>query len=145
MVKKSIERHIVQILVVCLLVACSPQKRLNRLIDKHPNLIQLDTIKIVDTIVIESYNYDTITTFKYSDTTIIINTEKVLARYYYDTLRQEIWHEIECKNDTIYYEKLVPIEKVVYKELSWWEKYQTLIYIGLILFVALIIYKRLTK
>jgi hypothetical protein len=132
-------------ILLLLLVSCTPQKRLNRLITKHPNLIQLDTLIVRDTIVIESYNYDTITTFKYSDTTIIVNTEKVLARYYYDTLRQEIWHEIECKEDTIFYEKLVPVEKVVYKELSFWEKYETLIYILLALFVLLVIYKKLTK
>ena len=132
-------------ILILLLVSCSPQKRLNRLITKNPNLIQLDTLIVKDTIVIESFNYDTVTTFKYSDTTIIVNTEKVLARYYYDTLRQEIWHEIECKEDTIFYEKLVPVEKVIYKELSFWEKYQTLIYILLALFVLLVIYKKLTK
>jgi hypothetical protein len=132
-------------ILLLLLVSCTPQKRLNRLITKHPNLIQLDTLIVRDTIVIESFNYDTITTFKYSDTTIIVNTEKVLAKYYFDTLRQEIWHQIECKEDTIFYEKLVPVEKVVYKELSFWEKYSLLIYIALALFVLLIIYKRLTK
>ncbi len=132
-------------ILILLLVSCSPQKRLNRLISKNPDLIQLDTLIVRDTIVIESFNYDTVTTFKYSDTTIIVNTEKVLARYYYDTLRQEIWHEIECKEDTIFYEKLVQVEKVVYKELSFWEKYETLIYILLALFVLLVIYKKLTK
>ena len=132
-------------ILILLLVSCSPQKRLNRLISKNPNLIQLDTLIVRDTIVIESFNYDTVTTFKYSDTTIIVNTEKVLARYYYDTLRQEIWHQIECKEDTIFYEKLVPVEKVIYKELSFWEKYETLIYILLALFVLLVIYKKLTK
>ena len=132
-------------ILILLLVSCSPQKRLNRLITKNPDLIQLDTLIVRDTIVIESFNYDTITTFKYSDTTIIVNTEKVLAKYYFDTLRQEIWHQIECKEDTIFYEKLVPVEKVVYKELSFWEKYETLIYILLALFVLLVIYKKLTK
>ena len=132
-------------ILLLLLVSCTPQKRLNRLITKHPNLIQLDTLIVRDTIVVNSYNYDTVTTFKYSDTTIIVNTEKVLAKYYFDTLRQEIWHQIECKEDTIFYEKLVPVEKVVYKELSFWEKYQTLIYILLALFVLLVLYKKLTK
>ena len=94
-------------ILLLLLVSCTPQKRLNRLITKHPNLIQLDTLIVRDTIVVNSYNYDTVTTFKYSDTTIIVNTEKVLAKYYFDTLRQEIWHQIECKEDTIFYEKLV--------------------------------------
>ena len=132
-------------LLISLLISCSAQKRLNRLIDKNPNLIQLDTIKIVDTIIVLSYDTIVLNSVVNNDTTIIVNTERVLARYYYDTLRQEIWHEIDCKNDTIYYEKLVPVDRVIYKELSFWEKYSTLIYVLLGLFVLLVVYKRLTK
>ena len=132
-------------LLVSLLISCSAQKRLNRLIDKNPNLIQLDTIKIVDTIIVLSYDTVVVNSVVNNDTTIIVNTERVLARYYYDTLRQEIWHQIECKNDTIYYEKLVPVDRVVYKELSFWEQYQTLIYILIGLFILLVLYKKLTK
>jgi hypothetical protein len=132
-------------LLVSLLISCSAQKRLNRLIDKNPNLIQLDTIKIVETIIVLSYDTVVVNSVVNNDTTIIVNTERVLARYYYDTLRQEIWHQIECKNDTIYYEKLVPVDRVVYKELSFWEQYQTLIYILIGLFILLVLYKKLTK
>ena len=132
-------------LLFSLLISCSAQKRLNRLIDKNPNLIQLDTIKIVDTIIVLSYDTIVLNSVVNNDTTIIVNTERVLARYYYDTLRQEIWHEIECKNDTIYYEKLVPVDRVIYKELSFWEQYQTLIYILIGLFILLVLYKKLTK
>tara|TARA_B110000438_G_C15462215_1_gene499393 strand:- start:122 stop:547 length:426 start_codon:yes stop_codon:yes gene_type:complete len=124
---------------------CTPQKRLNRLVDRHPHLVELDTIKIIDTIIMLSYDTIVLNSVVNNDTTIIVNTERVLARYYYDTLRQEIWHEIECKTDTVYYEKLIPVDKIVYKELSFWEKYNTLIYIALGLFILLVVYKRLTK
>lgn len=118
---------------------------MNRLIKKNPGLVQKDTIRIVDTIIVQNYDTTILNSVVKHDTTIIVNNEKVFARYYFDTLRQEIWHELECKNDTIYYEKLVPIEKVIYRELSFWEKYNTLIYILLGLFILLIVYKRLTK
>ena len=42
-------------------ISCSPQQRLQRLIKKNPELLQLDTIRIIDTVIIESYNYDTLT------------------------------------------------------------------------------------
>ena len=33
-------------------------------------------------------------------------------KYFYDTLRQEIYHEVECKGDTIIREVLVPVDKI---------------------------------
>jgi hypothetical protein len=145
MVKKGVKRHIIQILAVILLVACSPQKRMNRLIKKFPNLVQLDTIKIVDTVIVPTIEHDTTTIFKVSTHDTVINSEKVFLKYFYDTLTREIHHEYICFGDTIIQEKIVQVEKVIYKELDWWEKYQSLIYIGLALFVLSIIYKRLTK
>ena len=145
MVEKSFKRHIIQVLTVVLLFSCSPQKRLNRLVKKHPSLVELDTIKIIDTVITPTIQHDTTTVFKVSTHDTVINNEKVFLKYFYDTLTREIHHEYICFGDTIIQEKIVPIEKVVYKELDWWEKYQSLIYIGLALFVLLVIYKRLTK
>lgn len=145
MVKKGFKSYIVQVLAVILLVACTPQKRMNRLIKKFPNLVQLDTIKIVDTVIVPTIEHDTTTIFKVSTHDTVINSEKVFLKYFYDTLTREIHHEYICFGDTIIQEKIVQVEKVIYKELDWWEKYQSLIYIGLALFVLSIIYKRLTK
>ena len=66
------------------------------------------------------------------------------ARYYYDTLRKEIYHEIKCKGDTVYYYKEIPykVEKVVFKELSWWQQYKSIIYIILSVLIALFLLKR---
>lgn len=149
MVKKGVKRHIVQILAVILLVACTPQKRMNRLIKKFPHLTEtkIDTIRLIDTFVVQQYDTTLINNFTARDCVIVINNNRVSLAYQYDTITNEIIHTIKLPNDTIFKEKIIPIEveKVVYKEISWWEKYQTLIYIGLALFVLSIIYKRLTK
>tara|TARA_Y100000813_G_scaffold82098_1_gene58155 strand:- start:51 stop:488 length:438 start_codon:yes stop_codon:yes gene_type:complete len=145
MVEKSFKRHIIQVLTVVLLFSCSPQKRLNRLVKKHPSLVELDTIKIIDTVITPTIQHDTTTVFKVSTHDTVINNEKVFLKYFYDTLTREIHHEYICFGDTIIQEKIIPIEKIVYKEINWWEKYQSLIYIFLIGFVLLVIYKRLTK
>ena len=133
MVEKSFKRHIIQVLTVVLLFSCSPQKRLNRLVKKYPHLteVSIDTIRVVDTFIVQQY-----------DTTLINNFIKQ-----YDTITEKIIHSVKLPNDTIIKEKIIPIEveKIVYKEISWWEKYQSLIYIFLISFVLLVIYKRLTK
>ena len=138
-------RSLICIIVISLAFGCSPQKKLQRLVKKHPELLKLDTIVIRDTVVVEDYRGDTTTIIKFHDSTTVVNNEKIFLKYFYDTLTREIHHEYICFGDTIIQEKIIPIEKIVYKELKWWEKYQSLIYIFLIAFVLLVIYKRLTK
>jgi len=149
MVKKSIIKSFIEIVFLCLLLyllfSCTPQRRLNRLLTNHPELLEKDTIVVRDTVVVENYNYDTTTIIKLHDTTTVINNERVILKYYYDTLREVIHHDVECLGDTVYIETLVPIEKAVYKELSWWQKYKEFIYIGLFLILILIILKKLGK
>ena len=146
MVKKSIIKTYIQIVLISLLfVCCSPQERLNRLITKHPDLVQQDTLIIRDTVVVENYHYDTTTIIKLHDTTTVVNNERVILKYYYDTLREVIHHEVECLGDTVYTEKLITVEKAVFRELSWWEKYREFIYIGLILIFVLMILKKIGK
>jgi hypothetical protein len=143
---KSTYKNYIKIILACLILfACTPQKRLNRLITKHPQLLQLDTLVIRDTVVVESYNYDTTTLIRLHDSTIVINNERVILKYYYDTLKEIIYHEVECLGDTVYTEKIVTVEKAVFKELSWWEKYREFIYIGLVLILTLTVLKKIGK
>jgi len=147
--KKSVIKSFIEIVFLCLLLyllfSCTPQRRLNRLLTNHPELLEKDTILVRDTVVVENYNYDTTTIIRLHDTTTVINNERVILKYYYDTLREVIHHDVECLGDTVYIETLVPIEKAVFKELSWWQKYKEFIYIGLFLILVLIILKKLGK
>ena len=127
------------------LFSCTPQRRLNRLLTNHPELLEKDTIIVKDTVIVQNYNYDTTTIIRLHDTTTVINNERVVLKYYYDTLREIIHHDVECLGDTVYIETLVPIEKAVFRELSWWEKYKEFIYIGLVLILVLTILKKLGK
>ena len=146
MVKKRIIKNFIQIILVSLLlICCTPQKRLNRLVKKYPHLTELDTIIVRDTVVVESYNYDTTTIIRLHDTTTVINNEKVILKYFYDTLREVIHHDVECIGDTVYTEKLITVEKAVIRELSWWQKYKEFLYIGLILLAILLIFKKIGK
>ena len=138
-----VTKGISQIIIIILLISCTPQKRLNRLVRNHPYLSKIDTIKIVDTIVVPNYEYDTIETVTYHDTTIIVNNEKIEARYYYDTLRKEIWHEITCKNDTIIKDRYIPFETVTIQEQTLWEKYGSMAIIGLIVLIGSKVLKKL--
>ena len=146
---KSFIKDFIKVTILFLLLyflfSCTPQRRLNRLLTNHPQLLEKDTIIVKDTIVVQNYNYDTTTIIRTHDTTTVINNERVVLKYYYDTLREIIHHDVECLGDTVYIETLVPIEKAVYKELSWWQKYKEFIYIGLFLILVLMILKKLGK
>ena len=106
------------LLILIFLVSCNPQNRLNRKVKRAENyaykhgLVIKDTIKVIDTVIVESYIHDTTATFYTSDSITVIDNSRVLLRYFYDTLRQEIYHEVECKGDTIIREVLVPVDKI---------------------------------
>ena len=105
------------LLILIFLTSCNPQNSLNRKVRRAENyaykhgLVIKDTIKVVDTVVINNYRIDTLNTFTRHDSTVVFNTDKVYLKYFYDTLRQEIYHEVECKGDTIIREILVPVDK----------------------------------
>ena len=145
MVRKSIFKVFIQVVLLSLLFSCSPQERLNRLLTRHPQLLERDTIVVIDSVIVENYIRDTTTIIRMHDTTTVINNERVVLKYFYDTLREVIHHEVKCLGDTVYVETLVPIEKAVFRELSWWDKYKEFIYIGLVLMMVLLVLKKIGK
>jgi len=136
------KESIIKIFLILLIVGCTPQKRLNRIVRNNPHLLVKDTIRVVDTFVIDNYSFDTITSIEFHDTVIIQNNDRVEARYYYDTLKKEIHHYIECKSDTIVKDRFIPVEKVIIQEQTLWEKYGSLVIIALIFLVILRVFKK---
>tara|TARA_R110000796_G_scaffold209927_1_gene326202 strand:+ start:277 stop:696 length:420 start_codon:yes stop_codon:yes gene_type:complete len=130
-------------ILILLTVGCSPQKRLNRLLKKHPTLLQIDTLVVKDTFVVKEYRGDTTLIFKYHDT--VVNNERIFIKHFYDTLTREIHYEYICIGDTVIKETFIPYEKIVIQELTWWQKYGTLVIFGIILLAVLMVLNRLKK
>ncbi len=144
-----------KILFVILLVflfSCSPQKRLNRLVKKYPELVKTDTITVRDTIrdtinvTTELVKLDTIFSLNEIHDTITITKDNLTIRYYHDTIHDSIYISGEC--DTIFvkvpYERIVeykvPCDKVIVKKgISWWYWF---IIIMLILGILYLVKKR---
>ena len=122
---------------------------MNRLINKYPHLTEttIDTIYSIDTVIILDYDTTVVNNIIKQRTDTVIYNEKVFLKYFYDTLRQEIIHEVECFGDTVIKEKIIPykVEKVVYKQLTWWQQYKHLIIIFALLILALIVLKKLSN
>lgn len=140
------------VILLAFLFSCSPQKKLNRLIKKHPELVKVDTIVVRDTIrdtisiVTESVKTDTVFSLYEVHDTITITKDNLTIRYYHDTIHDSIYISGEC--DTIFvkvpYERIVeykvPCDKVIVKKgISWWYWF---IIIMLILGILYLVKKR---
>jgi hypothetical protein len=108
-------RGLLLIFLISLLFSCSPQKRLNRIIKNHPELIRTDTIIVRDTIrdtvniATDLTRIDTVFSFSQVFDTITITKDNLTVRYYHDTVYDKIYISGEC--DTLWIE--VPFEKIV--------------------------------
>ncbi len=135
---------LVVIIILLAVIGCSPQKKLNRLIKKHPELLQADTILWADTLIRWGIRVDTAASIHFD--TLIIEKEKLRIRLI--RVRDSIFVKGEIKIDTFYYERKIPYQVAVVKELTFWEKYGIFIWILiflLLLIVVLYLIKRIFK
>lgn len=130
--KKSISLIVI---IVLLFISCSPQKRLNRIIHNHPELITaVDTFK--DTITIPGFVYDTIVSFEKSDTVFITkdSTTVRIIKINNDSL------DVSIINDTIYLPIKVPVPVVKVEEKIIIPGYLKLIlYLFIVYFICVLI------
>ena len=117
-------------------------KKAEKIANQYDLLIQ-DTIIIIDTVIIENYKRDTLTTFIYNDSVTVINNERVSLRYFYDTLTREIYHEIECKGDTLIRETIIARDRIkVVETKKYWITWALL---GGCIFIMLFLIRNLKK
>jgi len=99
-------------------VSCSPQKRISRILKKHPELIYMvDTeITILDTIV----EMDTFITQEHKDSFIIttdtiIETDRIIIERIKDRFNVIIKTDTFMRLDTMYYTKTIKVKGKVIK------------------------------
>ena len=107
---KTIQSILISILII-LFTGCSPAKRLERLLGLHPEFVKADTLHIQDTFMIPMVVADTFFSFVDLQKPVIIDKDRlhIELQSKHDTI---IVHG-ECKADTVFREKLVPMEKIV--------------------------------
>jgi hypothetical protein len=121
---------IIILLVIC---SCSPQRRFDRLIRKHPELLTKDTLIVKDTIRdtirlnVPEVRVDTIVEYMDLFDTIFIEKEQLKVKVWMD---RELKVYIKGKCDTVYIIK--PYEKIIERKIPirYYEKtpwYKTLL------------------
>lgn len=110
------------IAIVCtmVLMSCSAQKRYHRLIKKHPELIETDTVTVKDTIIREIK----VPVPEHKDSFIIshdtiIETERLIIERRGDFFGVTVKPDTLTVRDTIHREVKVPGRIVTLKETKW--------------------------
>ena len=110
------------ILTILLLASCSPQRRLHRLVTKHPELSRVDTIKIQDTVIVLGLKADTVFHSSLLKDTIIITKEKLKIRLI--EINDTIYLDAEVEPDTVIITKEILVDRIIHTEpVKWWIEY----------------------
>ena len=125
---------------ILLLLSCSPQKRLHRLVTKHPELTRIDTIKIQDSVFVPGTNIDTVFRASLLHDTVTITQEKLQIKII--EKNDTIYLNAKVEPDTIIITKEIPVQKIVHIEPEkWWVRWWwVLLVIGVLIF--LLVFRR---
>ena len=128
------KNSILIILAILLLASCSPQRRLHRLVTKHPELSRVDTIKIQDTVIVPGPKVDTVFHSSVLKDTLIITKEKLKIRLI--EINDTIYLDAEVEPDTVIITKEILVDRIIHTEpVKWWIKYW---WVFLVLFFVII-------
>jgi hypothetical protein len=129
--------------ILFLLLSCTPQKRFNRLITKHPYLLTIDTVVIHDTIhiVVPEVDVDTVVEEKTLFDTVYLQKDQLKVKVWM-TKDRKVYIQGKC--DTVYVTKIVDrkIPVKYYDKTPWYKKLlNNVIGILLILLLIYIVYR----
>lgn len=94
------------------LTNCSPQKRINRILNRHPELKRDTVYTIHDTTFTKSFSYDTLYNYTHSRDTVVIERKNVQVKIYHTN--DTIYLKTNVRPDTIIKQIKVPIRQMVY-------------------------------
>lgn len=121
-----LKKILIALLTALMAYSCSPERKLQRLIERNPQLKVTDTIFYHDTIFVPGVNHDTvfsIETILFSKDTIVIQKDRLTQKFFYS--KDSIYIYGECASDTVYKDNFRVIEKYLatgndlYKWLFW--------------------------
>ena len=132
-------KKILYILVlITLIISCTPQRRLERLLRKHPELTSIDSITIHDTIrvTVPEVHLDTVVTLQQLYDTVYLEQEQLKVKVWMDRYHKVY---IQGKCDTVYINKIVtrkiPIR--IYEKTPLWKKIINWIFVFLLIITVI--------
>lgn len=109
----------IAILLATVLIGCSPERRLQRLVKRYPHLLAKDTITIRDTFITKEVSKDTVFNLSNSRDTVVIKQDKLTIKYFYNRQKDSVYLQGKCDADTVVKVIKVPYDKIIYKSEDW--------------------------
>ena len=94
---------VIAFFILLIFSSCSPQRRLHRLVTKHPELTRIDTIKIQDSVFVPGTNLDTVFRASLLHDMVTITQEKLQIQLI--ERNDTIYLNATVEPDTIYYQR----------------------------------------
>lgn len=115
---------------ILIISACSPQKQLQKLLEKYPELKETETVIVQDTIYISENRTDTAFVFNSLIDTVLITNDRVDIRIIreYDTIKVNSY----VKPDTVIISKPIEVEKIKYVKEKQKLNYNYLLIFGIV-------------
>lgn len=134
------------IIILLIIYSCSPQRRFDRLVKRHPWLLTKDTLYVKDTIrdtiriTIPEVRVDTVVDYKTLFDTVYLKNDRIDVKVWADK-NNKVYIQGKC--DTVYIEK--PYEKIVerkipiryYERTPWYKKVLNVV-VGILLSLLLV-------
>jgi len=99
------------LLLIFILTSCSPQKRLSRLVNHHPELKITDTLHIRDTIPIPMVQADTLLHIDSLFDTVTLKKDRLSVSIL--RLHDTLYLQGKCEADTIFIDRKIPVERII--------------------------------
>jgi hypothetical protein len=132
-------KKIIILIATLMLSSCGCNYHLKKVEKKCGYSTSTEVVTFHDTIYTERVVKDTIFSFTNSSDTVILKQDNLQIKYFYNTHDSTVYIKGECKTDTIYKDRVVTINNKTY-EWSLKEAIKSnLLWIGLILFIVLIL------
>jgi hypothetical protein len=128
------------LIILLSVTSCDPQKRINRILKKHPELITKDTIIVRDTVTIDGTSTDTIFKTQVTKDTVILKEKQLTIKYYNDG--KTTYLAGKCDTVKVPVEIKVPVEtikNVTEYKTHWYDYLARGVFAGLLIVLLLII------
>jgi hypothetical protein len=125
-------------LLSCFIIACrTPEQKLQRLIKKHPELVKVDTVWQIDTVIVKEVKKDTVFSLFESHDTVTIIKDKLTIKHFYNKHDSTVYLSGKCDTDTIIKEVPVQVHTVTPEKdiTKWW-------LIAIILLIIYLIFRK---